>query len=208
MKHLALSLCAATACAVSVRPETIPFDDAKVGALPSGWFAGVTGQGQPKWTVETDASAPSKPNVLKQSGEGTYPWCVKADTKLTDGFVEVKFKALTGKEDQAAGVVWRWKDRDNYYIARANALEDNVRIYHFLNGKRTQFKGANLKVTPNEWHTLRVDFAGARFTVTYDGQKLFEAEDNKITGSGAVGVWTKADSVTAFDDFSYASPGK
>ncbi|MBI2924588.1 MAG: hypothetical protein HYY24_02660 [Verrucomicrobia bacterium] len=201
MKTLALTI-AANLFAATTLAGTFPFDDAKIGELPAGWFAGVTGQGQPKWSVETDTGAPSKPNVLKQSGEGAYPWCVKADTKLADGFVEVKFKPLAGKEDQAGGVVWRWKDRDNYYVARANALEDNVRIYHFVNGKRTQFKGANLQVTANEWHTLRVDFRATRFTVSFDGKPLFEADDDKITGPGAVGVWTKADSVTVFDDFS------
>lgn len=203
MMRRALLLCVAAVAASSTPAEVVRFDDANSGALPAGWVAGVTGQGQPKWSVETDPSAPSPPRVLKQFGEGAFPWCVKADTRLADGFVEVKFKALTGKEDQAAGVVWRWKDRDNYYLARANALEDNVRIYHFVNGRRTQFKGVNLTVTPNQWHTLRVEFSGSRFVVHYDGQKLFEAEDDKITGAGAVGVWTKADSVTVFDDFSF-----
>src|SRR5947209_8107808 len=100
--------------------ETVNFDDTKTGALPAGWIAGVTGKGNPKWTVEADASAPSKPNVLKQSGDGTYPWCVKKDVSLKDGFVEVKFKPVSGKEDEAGGIVWRWQDGDNYYITRAN----------------------------------------------------------------------------------------
>src|SRR5436190_14285358 len=105
--------------AVSTRAETINFDDAKTGDLPAGWLGGVTGSGTPKWSIATDESAPSKPNVLKQSGEGTYPWCVKKDVSLADGFVEVKFKPISGKEDQAGGVIWRWKDGDNYYITRA-----------------------------------------------------------------------------------------
>lgn len=203
MKRLRLLLCVATLGAACARAEVLRFDEAHPGALPAGWFAGVTGSGQPKWSVEREPTAPSQPHVLKQSGQGTFPWCVKADTSLADGYVEVKFKTLAGQEDQAAGVVWRWKDRDNFYIARANVLEDNVRIYHFVNGRRTQFKGVNLKVTPNEWHTLRVEFGGARFVVRYDGQQLFEAEDATFTGAGAVGVWTKADSVTLFDDFDF-----
>ena len=101
----------------SAYAETVNFDSAKVGEVPDGWLAGVTGNGQPKWTVETDASAPSKPNVLKQSGEGTFPYCVKKETSLQDGFVEVKFKPLSGKEDQAGGLIWRFQDGDNYYIA-------------------------------------------------------------------------------------------
>ena len=101
---LILNLTAAWAMA-----GTVNFDDAKTGELPPGWLGGVTGKGTPKWSVEADASAPSKPNVLKQSGEGTYPWCVKRDVSLKDGFVEVKFKPISGKEDQAGGLVWRWQ---------------------------------------------------------------------------------------------------
>src|SRR5881394_3069338 len=110
--------------------ETINFDDATPGAAPPGWTATKTGQGEPKWTIEKDDTAPSKPNVLKQSGEATYPIALKNGTSLKDGFVEVKFKPVSGKEDQAAGLIWRARDSDNYYIARANALEDNVCIYH------------------------------------------------------------------------------
>jgi hypothetical protein len=183
--------------------ETITFDDGKPSQLPTGWVGGVTDQGTPKWSVEADESAPSKPNVLKQSGEGTYPWCVKKDVAIADGFVEVKFKPMAGKEDQAGGVVWRWKDGDNYYIARANALEDNVTIYHTTMGTRRSFKSVNKKVASNQWHTLRVDFNGNQFTVSFDGERVIEAKDDTIKGAGAVGVWTKADSVTLFDDFQY-----
>ena len=106
--------------------ETINFDQDSVGALPSSWKSGVTGRGSPKWTVEKDDTAPSPPNVLKQSGSGTFQWCVKNDTSIENGSVEVKFKPISGNEDAAGGIVWRWKDGDNYYVARANALEDNV----------------------------------------------------------------------------------
>src|SRR5262245_46400358 len=118
--------------------ETVNFDQAPVGKPPSGWTATQKGSGQAMWAVVRDDTAPSKPNVLKQSGQATYPVCLKDDTHLKDGFVEVKFKALSGKEDQAGGVVWRAKDANNYYIARANALEDNVTIYHTINGRRTE----------------------------------------------------------------------
>ena len=183
--------------------ETANFDKDKIGATPEGWQAGVTGSGTPKWTVEAEADAPSKPNILKQSGEGTYPYCIKKDTSIDDGFVEVRFKPVAGKEDQAGGFIWRWKDGENYYISRANALEDNVTIYHTLKGSRSAFKSANVKVATNEWHSLRIDFKGTAFTVTFDGKKVIEAEDERIKGAGAVGVWTKADSITLFDDFTY-----
>ena len=183
----------------------INFDKTEVGKLPDGWTAGVTGEGNPKWSVVEDATAPSKPKALKQSGEGTYPWCVLKGTSLADGFVEVKFKPISGKEDQAGGLIWRWKDGDNYYITRANALEDNVTIYHTINGSRSAFKNIDTKVAPNQWHTLRVDFHGKHFIVTLDGQHVIEADDDSITGAGAIGVWTKADSITLFDDFAYGT---
>lgn len=183
--------------------QTINFDDARVGKTPAGWTAAVTGSGASKWTVEKDESAPSAPNVLKQSAEGNYPICLKDDTKIKDGFVEVKFKPVSGKEDQAGGVIWRAQDKDDYYIARANALEDNVTIYHVIKGKRVSFKNTGTKVAGNQWHTLRVDFSGNKFMVTFDGKKVIEASDDSFTDAGQVGLWTKADSVTLFDDFSY-----
>ena len=110
--------------------ETVNFDNDKAGAMPAGWIAGVTGRGSPKWAIEADASAPSKPHVLRQSGSGTFPYCVLKASSLVDGYVEVKFKPLTGREDQAGGVVWRFKDGDNYYVARANALENKIGRAH------------------------------------------------------------------------------
>src|SRR5437762_3339231 len=158
--------------------QTVNFDDAGTGAAPSGWTATKTGTGEAKWTIERDDSAPSKPNVLKQSGEATYPICLKNDTRLKDGFVEVKFKPISGKEDRAGGLIWRAKDSDNYYIARANALEDNVTIYYTIKGKRTEKKRTEMKVASGEWHTLRVDFQANHFTVTFDGKKAIEWDDD------------------------------
>ena len=155
--------------------------------------------------MREDATAPSKPNVLEQSGSGTFPWCVLRNSSLENGFVEVKFKPLRGKEDQAGGVVWRWKDGDNYYVARANALENNVSLYHTTNGRRNTIKYVNAPVPANTWHTLRVEFSARHIRVALDGKPYIELDDSHISGAGAVGLWTKADSVTAFDDFSYGS---
>lgn len=185
--------------------ETTTFDQDAVGSLPAGWKAGVTGRGSPKWAVEADATAPSPPNVLKQSGSGTFPWCVKSDVSIPDGSVEVKFKPISGREDAAGGVVWRWKDGDNYYVARANALENNVSLYYTQNGRRNTIKYVDAPVAKNEWHTLSVDFSGKRIRVIFDGKVYIEQQDEHIIGPGTVGMWTKADSVTAFDDFSYSS---
>jgi hypothetical protein len=185
--------------------ETINFDRDEIGNVPAGWIAGVAGRGSPKWLVQADPTAPSKPNVLMQSGQGTFPWCVKKDVSISDGFVEVKFKSISGREDQAGGLVWRWKDGDNYYVARANALEDNVSLYHTTGGRRITIKYVDAPVPPNQWHTLRVEFGGKQIKVLLDGKVYVDLQDSHISGPGAVGVWTKADSVTAFDDFSYGA---
>ena len=191
-------LAVSSACA-----ETVKFDDAKIGEPPTGWTAGVTGEGKPNWSVEMDATAPSKPNVLKQSGSGEYPYCVKKDVSLKDGFVEVKFKPISGKEDQAGGLIWRFQDGDNYYVARANALEGNVNIYHTVKGTRRELDSAEAKLSANEWHTLRVDFRGTHFSVSFDGKVVLKIDDDTFSAAGPVGVWTKEDSVTSFDDFQY-----
>jgi hypothetical protein len=164
---------------------TVNFDQAEVGKPPSDWTATQTGTGQAKWAIVQDDTAPSKPNVLKQSGQATYPVCLKDDTSLKDGFVEVKFKALSGKEDQAGGVVWRAKDANNYYVARANALENNVTIYHTINGRRTEKKRANMKVPSNQWHTFRVDFQGETEAVAFAndfGGRVMPIESAKSQG--------------------------
>lgn len=185
--------------------ETINFNADKPGSLPAGWKAGVTGRGTPKWAVEPDAGAPGKGNVLKQSGSGTFPYCVLQQSSLIDGHVEVKLKPLAGREDQAGGVIWRFKDGDNYYVARANALENNVSLYYTENGSRKTLKYVDAPVPKNTWHTLRVDFAGRKIKVTLNGKTYIEYDDGHITGAGSVGVWTKADSVTAFDDFTFGN---
>jgi len=184
--------------------ETITFDGATPGAPPAGWLATKTGSGQPKWTIEREPAAPSQGLVLKQAGAADYPLCLKTGTKLRDGFVEVKFLPISGQDDQAGGVVWRARDPDRYYVARANALEDNVRIYHVVAGRRVQFGGVDgVKVARGVWHTLRVEFAGPEFAVFFDGKKLFAAKDATLADAGLVGVWTKADSVTAFAEFGF-----
>lgn len=196
---------AVAALATAAQAETVGFDRDPAGALPAGWVCGSTGGGTPRWSVEADAGAPSAPNVLKQSGKGAFPWCVKQGTALADGVVEVKFKPLAGREDQAGGVVWRWKDGDNYYVARANALENNVSLYYTERGSRRTIKYVDAPVPGNTWHTLRVEFKGTHIRVLLNGKAYIELEDSHIAGPGAVGVWTKADSVTAFDDFTYQS---
>ncbi len=204
MKTLAILVLVSGVLAVVALPESVNFDNAQTGQPPAGWTATMTGKGQAKWTIEKDDTAPSPPHVLKQSGVADYPVCFKNDTSLKDGFVEVKFKAISGRDDQAGGLVWRLKDANNYYVARANALENNVTIYHTINGRRTEKKRTSIKVAPNQWHTLRVEFQGNHFTVALDGKKAIDWDDDTFKDAGKVGVWTKADSVTLFDDFSFS----
>jgi hypothetical protein len=200
-----------TILAAGLAIQTVTFD--RSTALPDGWISGVTGHGAAKWEVIADSSATSAPNVLRQSGEATFCWAVDTTKKLKDGFAEVKIKPLSGKEDQAGGLVWRFKDPNNYYVVRANALEGNVVMYKTVDGKRSslQVKGRMLgygidsKVPKGKWSTLRVEFAGNLFTVLFEGKKLFEVEDDTFKEEGAVGLWTKADSVTLFDDLKYGS---
>jgi hypothetical protein len=186
----------------------VNFDNDTVGKPPAGWTCGMTGKGNPHWSVETDASAPSSPNVLKQSGVATFPWCVKDDTAISDGAVEVKFKPVAGKEDQAGGIVWRWKDGDNYYVARANALEGNVSLYHTTKGTRHTIEYKDAPVAPGAWHALRVEFKGDTIQVALDGKVYIATRDSHIAGTGKVGVWTKADSATLFDDFNYTASAR
>ena len=204
MKQTSIAL-AASLLSTSLVAQAVNFESDTVGSAPAGWTCGVTGSGSARWSVATDPSAPSKSKVLMQTGRGAFPWCVRTDTSLADGFVEVKFKAVSGREDQAGGIVWRWKDGGHYYVARANALENNISLYYTEKGSRKTLKYVDAPVATNAWHTLRVEFAGTRIAVSLNGKRYIELDDQHISGPGSVGVWTKADSVTAFDDFTYGA---
>ena len=195
--------------------ETVNFDNSAAASVPAGWTVAMTHKGgAPKWEVVKDDSAPSKPNVFaqvsKDSTGGRFPLAVYDKASLKDGTLSVKFKAISGNTDEAAGLIWRYKDPDNYYIVRANALEDNVVLYKVEKGERialapkgtpSKTYGVKHRVPKQTWNTLSVAFQGNVFTVSFDGQKLFEVDDSTFAAAGKVGLWTKADSVTYFDDF-------
>ncbi len=151
--------------------SAVTFETDAVGTVPKGWTATKTGKGDPKWTIEQDQTAPSKSKIVKQSGTATYPLLLKDDTQIQDGFVEIMFKAIAGSEDRAAGIVWRARDANNYYVVRANALEDNVVLYKTVEGVRSALDivgrkggyGVEVSVPANEWLRLRVQFNGSRF---------------------------------------------
>ena len=181
------------------------FDSDTAGQLPAKFHGAKTGEGtQEKWAVATDPTAPSKPNVVAQTStdqtDYRFPLLISDEGSFQNLDLIVKFKAVSGSIDRAGGLVFRLKDPNNYYIVRANALENNYRLYHVVNGRRSQFGGANFKVTSGEWHELSVEAMGNKITCYYDGSKKIEATDDTFKDAGKVGLWTKADSVTYFDD--------
>ena len=196
--------------------QTMHFDNMSTDKPPAGWTVAMTHQGgPPKWVVIADETAPSRPNVLAQlSSDATssrFPLAVYDAVSATDGTIHVKFKTIAGKEDQAAGIVWRLRDADNYYLVRANALENNVVLYKVEKGKRTAMAprgtpantyGLKHSVPSGAWSRLGVEFRGNCFSVFFNGERLFDVEDSTFTQPGKVGLWTKADSVIYFDDFS------
>ena len=201
--------------------ETLNFDNAQVGASPPGWTIAMTHNGgAPRWEVLKDDSAPSKPNVFAQVSNdrtaGRFPLAIWDGASVKDGLVSVKFKTVSGSIDQGAGLVWRYRDPSNYYIVRANALEDNVVLYKVQNGERVSLApkgavsnayGVKHKIPKQRWTTLSVEFHGSLFSVSLDGQKLFDVEDSTFAGAGKTGLWTKSDSVIYFDDFEVARKG-
>jgi len=194
----------ATALADTPAPITLSFDADVVGNPPKGFDIARTGHGTlGTWVVRAAPDAPSGGHVLAQvdADDTDYRFPIAfTGPALRDLRLAVKCKQVSGKVDQACGLVLRVKDADNYYVARANALEDNVRLYHVVKGQRSQFAGWNGKVKGGVWHDLAVEAAGDHFIVWFDGKQVIDAHDGTFAGAGKFGVWTKADSVTYFDD--------
>lgn len=205
---LALALTATmTNASAQSRKRTWSFDQDPVGKIPPGFTSALTGRGTiGQWSVMKDDSAPSPPNVLAQTSTDStdyrFPLAIAEGTNYRDLALGVKFKTISGKVDQGAGLVFRLRDKDNYYIMRANALEDNFRLYHVIKGRRMQFAGANFRVTTNVWHQIKVEARANEFKCFYDGQLKFMAKDDTFKDAGKIGLWTKADSVIHFDDLS------
>lgn len=186
----------------SFEPQTIRFDSVQAGRLPPGFSTALTGDGGPvSWVVREDAAAPGGGKVLVQeSAEDTnyrFPLCIYEKTIARDVAVEVNYKAISGKVDQAGGIVLRYTP-GNYYIARANALEDNVILFKMVGGKRSAIVEVPVKVTAGQWHKLRFEAKGTRLRIAFDGQVVIETEDGTFSNPGKAGLWTKADSVSAF----------
>jgi hypothetical protein len=186
---------------------TRDFESDRPGEVPAGWSVDKTRAGPGSaWRVIDDPSAPSGTHVLAQvSEEGARPQfnlCLFDGAKFADVALAVKVKPRTGRIDQGGGVVWRYRDAQNYYVCRWNPLENNFRLYLVLDGKRSQMDTAKVKADPRHWHTLRIVHVGREIRCALDGTLLLEAESDEIAAPGRIGLWTKADAVTGFDDLS------
>jgi hypothetical protein len=188
----------------------VDFTDDAVGQAPKGFEFGHTAKvGAPgTWVVQAEGSNKYLAQVDADNTRSRFPVAVLSDVMAADVDLSARFKPVSGRVDQAAGLVWRYQNEDNYYIVRANALENNVVLYKVEKGKRTDLPvkgegrtyGKKAQVPSGQWSTLRVVATGPRFEVFFNGSELYEVEDTTFTKTGKVGVWTKADSVTQFDD--------
>jgi len=215
MRPMGIRAAAAVWLAGAAHSEVIRFGNAVAGGLPAGWSVAMThAGGPPRWEIVRDESAPSRPFVFAQVSRdrtaGRFPLAIWDRTTIRDGEISVAFKAVEGTIDQAAGIVWRYQDPNNYYIVRANALENNVVLYKVENGIRVSIApkglpsrsyGINHQVPGGRWNVLRVRFKDCLFVVFLNGERLFETEDQTFTHPGKTGLWTKSDSLTYFDEF-------
>lgn len=187
------------------------FEDAEVGKLPAGWSAAKTGEGPGSvWKVLLVAGAPNGPNVLAQtSAEGPkamFNLCIANETSFTDVDLSVAIMPRVGDIDQGGGLVWRYRDANNYYVARVNPLEDNYRVYKVVAGKRTQLGSAEVEAPVGKWHTLRIVHKGDHIQCSLNGKLHLDVKDDTFKDAGKIGLWTKADAVSSFDDLAVSVP--
>jgi len=184
------------------------FENVPTGQIPPGWKVEATGQQRPlaTWKVTEDPSAPSGKKVLalteiNHHSGGTFNLCWPDEISFLNGTITVSFKAVKGRIDEGGGIMWRVQDRNNYYVARFNPLEDNFRIYYVKNGHRRMIATSRVKLPAGEWHAMKIVAKGDRYACFLNGHKYLEGQDNHFTKAGGVGLWTKADAATCFDDF-------
>jgi Domain of Unknown Function (DUF1080) len=212
MRKMRLAALFALGAAVMTQAQTriVDFNQDAVDRPPKGFeFGHTAGVGKPgKWVVQADGTNKVLAQIDPDSTRSRFPLAVLSDVTAADVDLSVRFKPISGRVDQAAGLVWRYQSQDNYYIVRANALEDNVVLYKVEAGKRTDLPvkgegrtyGKKSEVPSGQWSTLRVVANGRLFEVYFNGSKLYEVDDATFSKAGKVGVWTKADSITQFDD--------
>ncbi len=200
-----LVLFAVPQISLAAAPFCLSLDEASVGAVPPGWTVSMTGQGPgSKWAVVEDTTAPGGRALAQTSNEGPRPLfnlCVANAASFQDVDLTVSFKPVAGNIDQGGGPVWRYRDANNYYIARMNPLEDNYRVYKVVDGKRTQLGSADVSIPAGEWHVIRVVHRDDQIRCYLDGKLHLEVTDDTFIAAGKVGLWTKADAQTSFVGF-------
>ncbi len=190
------------------KPTAWTFENVPVGQIPAGWKVEATGGYGPlaTWEVIKDKTAPSGEKVLaltrvNHNSWGRFNLCWTDRVSFLDGTITVAFKAVSGRIDEGGGIMWRVQDKNNYYVARFNPLEDNFRIYYVKNGGRHMIASARVKLPAGRWHTMKIVAKGNHYTCFLNGHKYLEVNDSHFTKPGGVGLWTKADAATWFDDF-------
>ncbi len=192
---------------LAAAPAKWDFEAAKVGELPRGWTAAQTGEGTGSvWRIVQDGTSKVLAQVSSDGPNRFFNLCVADATSYKDLELSVSIKAISGKNDQGGGLVWRYHDADNYYIARWNPLEDNFRVYKVIEGKRTQLETADFKVPAERWHTIKVTQIGPGIRCYFDGKLYLQTKDDALKDAGKIGLWTKSDAVTYFDELSAAEP--
>jgi hypothetical protein len=187
--------------------RVVNFDNAALGKTPPGWTVAMTNHGSaPRWEIHLDRSAPTQPYVLAQlspdPARDRCPLAIWDGASMRDGEISVRIKPVAGKEVQAGGIVWRYRDENNYYLARGNAIDQNVQVFRVENGKRVPLMaGVRHEFPVNEWSIMKVTVRGNKFQVYMDHRRVLQVQDSTFTGAGKVGLWTVGDSVTYFDDF-------
>ena len=201
----AFAVAIASASAQPASSRLFSFDQDPIGSPPAGFEFARTGQGaEGKWVVREDKDKPGNRVLVQESADTTdyrFPLAVVKEGTYKDVTLSVRARPVSGEVDQGFGMVWRYKDANNYYITRCNADEDNCTIYHTVKGRRRPFQNKPIKVAKNTWHTLKMQAVGNHFVVWFDGTKVLDATDDTFREAGRVGLWTKADSVIQFDDF-------
>jgi len=187
--------------------RVVTFDNGPLGKTPPEWTVAMTNHGRPpQWEIIKDATAATQPYVLAQVSDDPvrdrYPLAIFNDVTFRDGEVSVRLKPVSGHYVQAGGIVWRYRDENNYYLARANALQKNVQVFKVENGNRVSLMDAvRHEIPTNGWSILKVSARGNRFQVYMDHHRVLQGWDNTFLSAGKVGLWTVADSVTYFDEF-------
>jgi len=177
------------------------FNSDETGKMPAGWSAYFTGKGSlGKWEIIKESENQVLAQVSQENFGYHFDVIVWDESNYQNLEISVKFKGVKGEEDQGGGPVWRYQDPDNYYIARANPLENNFRVYKVVDGNRKQLASADMDMPTGEWHTISITMISNHIECYYDGKKYLDITDDTFADSGKAGLWTKADANTYFDD--------